>query len=111
MFRGQPQMDVGPCTDILDACPKALGIPMVLRAMNPQVIAVDEITVRQDILAMTAAANCGVGLLATIHSGSAEELAHKPLYTELLAAKVFRKLLRIQCQKGERHYAVEELPC
>lgn len=111
MFRGQPQMDVGPRTDILDACPKAVGIPMVLRAMNPQVIAVDEITVRQDILAMTAAANCGVGLLATIHSGSVEELIHKPLYAELLAAKVFRKVIRIQCLNGERRYAVEDLPC
>lgn len=111
MFRGQPQMDVGIRTDILDACPKAVGIPMVLRAMNPQVIAVDEITIRQDILAMTAAANCGVGLLATIHSGSVEELVHKPLYAELLAAKVFRKILRIQCLEGERRYAVEDLPC
>ena len=59
MYQGIPQMTVGRHTDVLDACPKAVGIPILLRAANPQIIAVDEITVREDLLAMAAAANCG----------------------------------------------------
>ena len=109
-YLGQPQMDVGPHTDVLDACPKALGIPMVLRAMNPQVIAVDEITVREDLRAVSLAVGCGVRLLATIHAGSVEELLERPLYRQLLEDKVFRLAVRISRDGGERSYAVEELP-
>ena len=110
MVRGEPQMDVGPRTDIVDGCPKALAIPMVLRAMNPQIIAADEITLREDLKAMSLAVGCGVGLLATIHAGSVGELLEKPLYRQLLEDRVFRLAICIRCQGGERTYEVEELP-
>ena len=109
-WRGQPQMDVGPRTDVLDACPKAVGIPMVLRAMNPQVIALDEITVEEDLRAASMAAGCGVGLLATIHAGSVEELREKPLYARLLADRVFRLAVWIRREGTQRRDELEELP-
>ena len=111
MDRGEPQMDVGSRTDVLDACPKALGIPIVLRAMNPQVIAVDEITARADLRAAVMASGCGVGLLATIHAADTAELLQRPLYRELLAEGVFRQAVCISSEKGERTYRVEDLPC
>ena len=110
MYRGQPQMDVGSRTDVLDGCPKALAIPMVLRAMNPQIIAVDEITVREDLQAMAQAAGCGVALLATIHAANTTELEQKPLYRELLANRVFRKAVLIRVSAAGRSYTVEDLP-
>ena len=110
MYRGEPQMDVGPRTDVLDECPKALGIPIVLRAMNPQIIVVDEITLREDIRAMAQASGCGVGLLATIHAGSVEELGQKPLYRELLETKVFSRAVCIERAAEGRRYTVEDLP-
>ena len=111
MYRGEPQMDVGPHTDVLDACPKALGIPIVLRAMNPQIIAVDEITVREDLKAAAMAAGCGERLLATIHAADGEELTQKPLYRQLLEDRVFRLAVRIVRTEAGRAYEVEELPC
>lgn len=111
VYRGEPQMNVGPHTDVLDACPKALGIPIVLRAMNPQIIAVDEITVREDLRAVSMAAGCGVRLLATIHAAGVEELRQKPLYATLLADRVFRLAVRVVPTEAGRFYQVEELPC
>ena len=84
---------------------------MLLRAMNPQVVAVDEITAREDLRAMTMAANCGVGLLATIHAASVEELRQKPLYADLLAARVFTFAVVIRREAGQRQYRVEKLEC
>ena len=109
MYHGEPQMDVGIHTDILDACPKAIAIPMLLRSANPQIIAVDEITVREDLQAMEQAANCGVKLLATIHAADRRELMEKPLFRRLMEMKVFRKTVTI-CRDGNRRaYLVEEL--
>ena len=110
MYQGVPQMAVGRHTDVLDACPKAVGVPILLRAANPQVIAVDEITVREDLRAISQAAGCGVALLATIHASNVEELQAKPLYQELLAGRVFRQAVLIRTGPEGRLYAVEDLP-
>ena len=110
LIDGQPQMDVGPRTDILNGCPKAAAIPMVLRAMNPQIIALDELTVQEDLQAIAQAAGCGVGLLATIHAGSVEELQVKPLYRALLEGRVFRQAVLIRRGSAGWAYAVENLP-
>ena len=111
MVRGRPEMDVGPRTDVLDACPKALGIPMALRAMNPQVIAVDEITAEADLRAAVQAAGCGAGLLATVHAADVSELGQRPLYRQLLSEGVFRLAVCIRRSETGRTYQVEALPC
>ena len=108
---GQPQTELGSHTDVLDGCPKALGVPMVLRSMSPQIIAVDEIASAADVDAVCAAANCGVGLLATIHAADVAELTRKPLWRSLLAAGVFSRAVVIAAEDGERRYAVEDVPC
>ena len=108
-YQGCAQTELGNHTDVLDGCPKAAGIPMVLRAMSPQVIAVDEITAQEDIAAMCAAANCGVALLATIHAGDVAELSRKPLWRALLEAEVFSRAVVIGHEDGARSYRVEAL--
>ena len=109
-YRGRPQMDVGPCTDVLDACPKAAAIPMLVRTMNPQIVAADENTAEEDIRAAVMAAGCGVRLLATVHAADVQELRQKPLYVRLLETKVFRYAVCIRRTAEGRAYGLEELP-
>lgn len=76
---GIPQNDIGIRTDVLDGCPKALGMMMLIRAMNPDVIAVDEIGGEDDMNAVSYAINCGCSILATAHASDYEELTKKKM--------------------------------
>ena len=109
LWNGVPQLDVGERTDVLEGCPKAQALMMLLRAMNPQVLAADEITAPEDVAALISAAGCGVKLLATAHGRDREDLSRRPLYRELMAAKVFERLLLIHAEHGRRSYQVEVL--
>lgn len=90
---GIPQNDVGIRTDILDCCPKAEGMLMLLRSMNPRVIAVDEIGGREDIDAISYVINCGCGILATVHGDSIDDIRNKPVLRKLVEEKVFSRYI------------------
>lgn len=108
--QGVPQLEVGPLADVLDGCPKGEGLLLLLRAMAPQVLAVDEITHPRDVSALCQGANCGTAILATAHGSVLEELANRTLYRPLLEDKVFRRVITIARTEGRRSYRVEELP-
>lgn len=91
--RGMPQFDLGPCTDVLSNCPKSEGMLMLLRSMNPQWIAVDEITQPEDLAAVRQIASCGVKLLATVHAGCMGDLMKKPICRSLLSLGAFRQVI------------------
>lgn len=110
VHRGRPQLDVGSHTDIMDACPKRLAVPMLLRAMNPQVIALDEIALEADVEAICAAAGCGAALLATVHAASLDDLSARPVGRTLLGCGVFRRAVLISGSGDIRACRVERLP-
>lgn len=109
LWNGRPQLSVGAHTDVVEGCPKAQALMMLLRAMNPQVLAADEITAPEDVEALVTAAGCGVTLLATAHGYSPQDLKERPLYQRLMQAHMFRRLVMVRGVEGIRSYEVEEL--
>jgi len=90
-YKGVPQNQVGKRTDVLDCCPKAEGMIMLIRSMAPQVIAVDEIGSGEEIHALEYALHCGCKILATVHGSSMEELRKKPLFEQMIQGKRFER--------------------
>lgn len=99
-YMGVAQNDVGLRTDILDACPKAEGMMMLLRAMSPEIIAVDEIGKENDIKAIEEVLSAGVKIICTAHAKSLEELEKKPVLGELLEKNIFERYVVVSNRKG-----------
>ena len=92
-YRGVPQNDIGMRTDVLDCCPKAEGMLMMIRSMSPALIAVDEIGKREDIDALAYVMNCGCQILATVHGSSIDDVKNKPVLRKLVEEKLFKRFI------------------
>lgn len=96
-FMGIPQNQMGIRTDVLDACPKAQGMMMLIRSMAPQVIAVDEIGSEEDLLALRMIVQCGCGVIATIHGESMADVKKHGLESGLFERFAFLGKREKQC--------------
>ena len=92
-YQGIPQNDLGIRTDVLDCCPKAEGMMMLIRSMSPEVVAVDELGDYEDIHAIESVIHCGCKLFATVHGSSIEDIKRKPLLQRLMQEKVFERYI------------------
>ena len=106
---GKAQFDLGRECDVLTGVPKAQAALMLLRGMNPQIIAMDEITQEEDLHTVEQICGCGVLLFATAHGRNLTEMRKRPLYNKLLDSGVFRELITIHCSGGKRIYQREAL--
>ena len=89
------------CTaDILSGCGKIAGIPMLLRTMGPDAIAVDEITEAADCDGILQAYGCGVKLYATAHASSLEDFKMRRVYKPLIENNVFHRVCVLHSDKS-----------
>lgn len=93
MLNGFPQMPVGCRSDVLDACPKAEGMMMLIRSMSPEVIICDEIGREEDVRAVHEAINAGIVVIASAHGEDYEDVLARPYLGTLLREKYFRRFV------------------
>lgn len=95
-LKGVPRHDLGLRVDVLDRCPKAEGMMMMIRSMSPDVLVVDEIGRKEDIEAIFEAIHAGVALIATVHASALSSVIKRPMIRPLLAEKVFDRYVELQ---------------
>jgi stage III sporulation protein AA len=97
---GVPQHDIGPRTDVLDACPKAEGMMMMIRSMSPEILVIDELGRAEDSVAVHEAICSGVRLFTTAHGSSLEEIRNRPILSDLLKEGVFTRIVVLSRRAG-----------
>ena len=98
-YQGIPQNDLGMRTDVLDCCPKAQGMQMLIRAMSPAVVAVDELGKEEDFRAVEAVIHSGCRLIATAHGENVEAVLATPFFAELKKMRVFDRYIVLGKEK------------
>lgn len=106
MFQGEAQNDLGIRTDVLDACPKVIGMEMLIRSMNPRVLAVDELGGYEDLEMVSRATTCGVSVIATIHGYGLEDYEKKYGNGGLAKTPIFQCFLILG--REENHFFIKE---
>lgn len=114
-FLGRPQNDLGMRTDVLDGCPKDIGMLLLLRSMSPRVIAIDELGNEEELRALGQASASGCKILATVHGEDRRDVERrfrlKPDFWEsmfdlfLVLEKRNGKCRVRRMEEGEENYA------
>lgn len=100
-YMGQPQNDVGIRTDVLDACPKVIGMMMLLRSMSPKVIAIDELGDEKELQMVHQIVSCGSKVVATMHGDGLEDLKRRK-WMELIVHERLFEIVIVLRKQGSR---------
>jgi stage III sporulation protein AA len=97
---GIPQLTFGNRLDVLDGCPKAEGMMMMIRSMSPDVLIVDEIGRKEDAEAIQEAVHAGIKLIMTTHGTSIEEIRNRPSLKNILTERIFQRFVVLSRKDG-----------
>ena len=92
---GAPQLNVGPCADVVTGMEKAPAIRLLIRSMAPQAVAADELGGPADARAVLDALHAGVTVLATAHGRALDGLRRRAGMGALLEQGAFERFVRL----------------
>lgn len=106
-INGKPQNDLGKRTDVLDACPKEIGMKMVLRTMSPEIIAVDEIGKKEEFELLEQMRCSGVKVLGTIHAGDMDEVLRNKMIQGSVESGAIERFVELKrLDNGYRRFRI-----
>lgn len=98
--KGVPRFDLGPRTDVMDGCPKAEGMMMMIRSMSPQALVADELGRPEDAVAVREAIHAGIRVVATAHGADLDDVRRRPALRELIGEGAFRRFVVLRREQG-----------
>lgn len=104
---GAARFDLGRC-DVMQGGEKSAVIPMLLRAMSPEILALDEITAAADLEAVCAGSYTGCAFLATAHGSRLDDLHKRPLYRQMMDMGIFRRVVLLERRQQVRTCRIYE---
>lgn len=84
VYKGVPQNDIGLRSVVMDSCPKALAIGLMIRSMGIECVITDEIGSAADARAVELASCAGVQTIASVHGAELDDLRAHPHLSALL---------------------------
>lgn len=91
---------IGNFADKISFARKNIGFENGIRALSPNLIVTDELGQKEDVDALMYAVNCGVSILASVHSDSMESLERKPYFEKLMQEKIFKRFVLLSMRNG-----------
>ena len=103
IFAGMERAELS--MDVLTGYPRAKGVEIALRTMNPQLIVCDEIGEEEEAEAILRAGGAGVPFLATAHGGVLPQMLARSSIRRLHEARIFEDYVGIRREFGRTEYA------
>ncbi|PSL43186.1 stage III sporulation protein AA [Salsuginibacillus halophilus] len=104
---GVPSFQFGERVDVLDRCPKAEGMMMMIRSMSPEVLVVDEIGSEADAKAVTEALQAGIRVFSSAHGASLQDARNRLMLESLFSRGAFERYVVLSNTRGKRQAVVQ----
>lgn len=98
-YMGIPQTDIGEKTVVMDLCPKAQAINMLVRTMGVEMIITDEIGSMEDVCAIKNAFGSGIKVIASAHGYCPGDITGHPNLREL-TERGFERIITLSRRFG-----------
>ena len=95
--------------DILRGYKRALGIDIAIRTMTAEILIVDEISAKEDAMAMLSALGAGVTVIATAHAESLEGAMKREYISELVRCGMFESVCVIERRDDDFSYSLGKI--